>query len=158
MDDDQVFSDEQTRAIKKMIQQQTAQDPIRLETRDQLPLGVLSYGFQFKMIFDYVAGTSLPAVAPFDIKHGRNAAFFFTGSAFHLTGAAVIAADLFIDGVLVSQITTFANPATTHLALTPRWALVPDLTIGTHTATIQAAAGTSVDTNDRFSVTLLEIP
>jgi hypothetical protein len=80
--------------------------------------------------------------------------FFVAGSAFSTAGSARIGIQLFIDGKLIDTVTVFANEPSSHKALVAKMISVPALSIGKHTISLSAAAGTTTDANDVVSLAI----
>ncbi len=158
VNDDSVFTPEERSEIRKMIKQQSEINPVTLETRDQLPLGLMSYGFQATQLVEYDLGPDYGAAHTFNVKHGRNVYLWFSGTGYTTTGNAIIGVNIYIDGALRVASVIFANPANTHLAFAPTLRKVEGLSIGPHTITFALVSGTTVDNNDVIEMSIFELP
>lgn len=79
----------------------------------------------------------------------------FSGSAWR-GSAGKVSVDLLMDGVVVATASVFTNEANSHKALVPVSVLIP-AAAGPHTFTAApSGAGTNVDLNDYFTVTVTE--
>lgn len=82
---------------------------------------------------------------------------FFTGSAWSGAGAAMVGANLIIDGNVVTSAKVFTNEPTSHKSLVPT-SLIKGLAVGSHTVTIAfATTQTRVDQNDLFTLIVTEL-
>ena len=63
-----------------------------------------------------------------------------------------------MDGAIIAVVSTFATAASTHLTFAQKTSLKPGGPAGTHKLELRWADGTITDINDRFHVTVLELP
>lgn len=152
------WTEEQIAEIQRIMRLTMESAPVRMETSDQVPVGVMSYAFGSPKPIIYAAGNTLPITTTFEIVHGRRVMLFHSGSGYHATGVSLIGTDAAIDGVTVSSPRIYANPAFTHLAFVPAFTDVSGLARGTHTLVLSAITGTGQDANDVHQVVLFESP
>jgi hypothetical protein len=99
---------------------------------------------------------ALPVTKSFTTK-GRTVILLASGSGFSSTKDKTIGMDIQIDKVSRRQAKTFANEANSHNAFVSPYLVLTDLAAGDHTITLSALTGTVVDTNDYFSVVMIEL-
>jgi len=83
---------------------------------------------------------------------------FASGSGFSSAGAGPIGIDIRVDGVSKGQASSFTNEAASHKAFVANALVVSGIGPGPHTVTVAPIGGTTMDINDRVSVTVLELP
>lgn len=98
----------------------------------------------------------MPLSATFT-SHGGTLVLIADGSGY-ATGAASIWMSVDIDGVSRCTPQVFTNEAASHKAFAQRFAIVTDVAEGSHTMTIRPGAATLSNTDDWFSVLVLELP
>ena len=80
----------------------------------------------------------------------------FSGSAWSQNASQMLSANLNMDGTQVATASVFANNASTHMALVPVAVRLNGVNPGAHTFTVSAGPGTTIDSNDLFTITVYE--
>ncbi len=104
------------------------------------------------------AAGPLPRTGPLSSLGGR-LLIFVSGSGFHNTGG-FIGMQIKIDNQLIGTASSFVNPAQTHKSFSSTAMVASGIAQGNHSITLETIPGTNTrtDNNDRFSVTILELP
>jgi hypothetical protein len=91
-------------------------------------------------------------------SNGGTLVLLCDGAGFSTAGAASIWMSVEIDGVSRCTPQIFTNEANSHKAFAQRFAVVTGLAAGSHTMSVVPGITTSSDSNDWFSVLVLELP
>ena len=116
---------------------------------------VISSMWKVTVVMNQVQGP-LPKNATFG-SGGGVLLFIFSGSGWGASGWN-IGMNLILDGALIGSTRCYINEANSHRAFTTGFVLQPNIAGGNHTVRLEAVGGTSTDSNDWFSVTVLELP
>ncbi len=91
-------------------------------------------------------------------SNGGTLMIFASGSGFSPPGGQVIGMQISIDGANRGDAKVCTNEANSHKAFTTDALVISGLAAGLHTLSLQPLTGTSIDSNDFFNVTILELP
>lgn len=109
-----------------------------------------------QLLSAFSQATGLPITRIFTTG-GGTLLIFASGSGF---GAGAIGMEILVDGVVRGQASSFTNEPSSHKAFVANTLVVPGIPNGLHNITFRAIPGTTTTTNndDRFSLTILELP
>ncbi|MFJ1654642.1 hypothetical protein ACIOC2_25390 [Streptomyces sp. NPDC088337] len=90
-------------------------------------------------------------------SYGGTLVITSAASAYSHDGAAKLGMTIQVDSQEVGSMQAFANPQGLHLGLPGNDLVVTGINAGKHTVSLEADAGTATDSNDRCSVTIIEV-
>lgn len=122
--------------------------------RDLSVAGIASAHWRIRHLFSNNVG--LPGPTSFDKGNGT-LVVFASGSGF-ASSPAIIGMNILIDGVKKGEASCFTNETLSHKSFVANAIVVFGIPPGTHTLTLQLFPATGSDANDRYSVTIMELP
>ncbi len=90
---------------------------------------------------------------------GGKLLIFASGSGFAIPpSGGMIGIQVLIDGAVQGAAQSFTNEVNSHKSFVANALVISGIAAGSHTLAVLPAAGTTIDQNDRISVTVLELP
>ena len=109
------------------------------------------------VVFQNTVG-ALPLVSASFTTNGGRLLIFASGAGNHTGQNKMIGMSIKVDTTIVGNAEIYSSSTNTHRPFVGTAIEVTGVSAGNHTITLDPLTGTNTDFNDRFSVTILELP